>query len=70
MRLWAICGALAAGEYAASFAPEFAPMWPVPALGAALGKSITFVYDAEDAVYDFTVEEGLPAHDDASDGEH
>ena len=36
MRLWAICGALAAGEYAASFAPEFAPMWPVPAIGAAL----------------------------------
>ena len=36
MRLWAICGALAAGEYVASFAPEFAPMWPVPALGAAL----------------------------------
>ena len=35
MRLWAICGALAAGEYAASFAPEFAPMWPVPAIGAA-----------------------------------
>ena len=36
MRLWAICGALAAGEYAASFAPEFAPMWPVPAIGATL----------------------------------
>ena len=36
MRLWALCGALAAGEYAASFAPEFAPMWPVPAIGAAL----------------------------------
>ena len=36
MRLWAICGALAAGEYVASFAPEFAPMWPVPALCAAL----------------------------------
>ena len=36
MRLWAICGALAAGEYAASYAPELAPMWPVPAIGAAL----------------------------------
>ena len=36
MRLWAICGALAAGEYVASFVPEFAPMWPVPAIGAAL----------------------------------
>ena len=36
MRLWALCGALAAGEYAASFAPELAPMWPVPAIGAAL----------------------------------
>ena len=36
MRLWAICGALAAGEYAASFAPEFAPMCPVPAICAAL----------------------------------
>ena len=34
MRLWAVCGALAAGEYAASFAPELAPMWPVPALCA------------------------------------
>ena len=36
MRLWALCGALAAGEYAASFAPELAPMWPVPAIGATL----------------------------------
>ena len=36
MRLWAICGALAAGEFVASFASEFAPMWPVPAIGAAL----------------------------------
>ena len=34
MRLWALCGALAAGEYIASFAPEFAPIWPVPAIGA------------------------------------
>ena len=36
MRLWAICGALAAGEYVASFAPEFAPMWPVAAICATL----------------------------------
>ena len=36
MRLWAICGTLAAGEYIASFAPEFAPMWPVPAICATL----------------------------------
>ena len=36
MRLWAICGALAAGEFVASFASEFAPMWPIPAIGAAL----------------------------------
>ena len=36
MRLWAICGALAAGEFVASFASGFAPMWPVPAIGAAL----------------------------------
>ena len=42
MRLWAICGALAAGEYIASFAPEFAPMWPVPALGAALAALFGF----------------------------
>ena len=42
MRLWVICGALAAGEYAASFAPEFAPMWPVPALCAALVALLGF----------------------------
>ena len=36
MRLWAICGTLAAGEYVASFAPELAPMWPVPVIGATL----------------------------------
>ena len=35
MRLWALCGALAAGEYAASFASWFAPVWPVPAICAA-----------------------------------
>ena len=36
MRLWALCGALAAGEYVASFASEFAPMWPVPVICATL----------------------------------
>ena len=35
MRLWALCGALAAGEYAASFASGVAPVWPVPAICAA-----------------------------------
>ena len=36
MNLLYSCGALAAGEYLASFAPNFADAWPVPAVGAVL----------------------------------
>ena len=36
MRLWVICGLLAAGEYLASFAPEFSGAWPFVAGCAAL----------------------------------
>ena len=59
MRLWAICGALAAGEYAASFAPEFAPMWPVPALGAALVALFGFGLGVKGWRYAFAVLFGI-----------
>ena len=36
MRLLFICGALAAGEYAASFVPTFAEVWPLVACLALL----------------------------------
>lgn len=36
MRLLVICGALAAGEYAASFASPFVPCWPLAAVAAVL----------------------------------
>ena len=36
MRLLLFCGALGAGEFAASFAPTFAEAWPVPAFVAVL----------------------------------
>lgn len=59
MRLWAICGALAAGEYAASFAPEFAPMWPVPALCAALVALLGFGLGARGWGYVFALLFGI-----------
>ena len=59
MRLWAICGALAAGEYVASFAPEFAPMWPVPALGAALVAVFGFGLGVKGWGYVFAVLFGI-----------
>ena len=59
MRLWALCGALAAGEYAASFAPEFAPIWPVPALGAALVALFGFGLGVKGWRYAFAVLFGI-----------
>ena len=59
MRLWALCGALAAGEYAASFAPELAPMWPVPAIGATLVALFGFGLGAKGWGYAFAVPFGI-----------
>ena len=59
MRLWALCGALAAGEYAASFASEFAPMWPVPAIGAALVALFGFGLGVKGWGYVFAVLFGI-----------
>ena len=59
MRLWALCGALAAGEYAASFAPEFAPMWPVPAIGATLVVLFGFGLGVKGWGYAFAVLFGI-----------
>ena len=69
MRLWAICGALAAGEYAASFAPEFAPMWPVPAIGAALVALFGFGLGVKGWRYAFAVLFGIAVFLFASRGD-
>ena len=68
MRLWAICGALAAGEYAASFAPEFAPMWPVPAIGAAFVALFGFGLGAKGWGYVFAALFGVATFLFASQG--
>ena len=59
MRLWAICGALAAGEYVASFAPELAPMWPVPVIGATLVALFGFGLGVKGWGYAFTLLFGI-----------
>lgn len=59
MRLWALCGALAAGEYVASFAPEFAPVWPVPAICAALVALFGFGLGVKGWGYAFAVLFGI-----------
>ena len=69
MRLWAICGALAAGEYAASFAPEFAPMWPILAIGAALVALFCFGLDVKGWGYAFAVLFGIAIYLFASRGD-
>ena len=45
MRLWALCGALAAGEYAASFAP----MLTVNKVKKALSSSTNLWFDRSDS---------------------
>ena len=59
MRLWALCGALAAGEYVASFASEFAPVWPVPAICAALVALFGFGLGVKGWGYAFAVLFGI-----------
>ena len=69
MRLWAICGALAAGEFVASFVPEFAPMWPVPAIGAALVALFGFGLGVKGWGYAFALLFGITIFLFASRGE-
>ena len=69
MRLWAICGALAAGEYAASFAPEFAPVWPVPAIGAAFVALFGFGLGVKGWGYAFALVFGVAIFLFASQGD-
>lgn len=59
MRLWALCGALAAGEYAASFASGFAPVWPVPAICAAFVALFGFGLGVKGWGYAFAVLFGI-----------
>lgn len=59
MRLLFICGALAAGEYLASFCPQLAGVWPVAAIAATLVLLFGYGWESKVMCYAATVLFGI-----------